>query len=145
MAFRILAIVGLVTAATAVHYGNPANGCETDERPILVAIGSLPNLAMVRLHMNQLDHVEDLAHLKPLANLKRLTLMSNPCADKTPDFRYLVCACLPNLKSLDNVLVTKSELKHIADYAASARGIKAMALAPRRSAPSPASVPPPSA
>lgn len=40
--FRFFAIVGLA-AVTAVHYGNPDNGCETDERPILVAIGSLPN------------------------------------------------------------------------------------------------------
>lgn len=98
------------------------------------SLGTLTSLQMVRLHANELAHIEDIAHLKPLHNLKRLTLMSNPLFDKTPDYRYLVCASLPSLKTLDNVLITKSELRHIGEYAASTRGLKALALAPRRSA-----------
>ena len=98
------------------------------------SLGTLASLQMVRLHANNLSFIEDIAHLKPLHNLKRLTLMSNPLFDKTADYRYLVCASLPNLKSLDNVLITKSELRHMSEYAASTRGLKALTLAPRRSA-----------
>tara|TARA_B110001452_G_C15221736_1_gene423535 strand:- start:681 stop:1982 length:1302 start_codon:yes stop_codon:yes gene_type:complete len=98
------------------------------------SLGTLTSLQMVRLHANQLAFIEDIAHLKPLHNLKRLTLMSNPLFGTTPDYRYLVCAALPNLKSLDNVRTTPTELRHIGEYAASTRGLKALALAPRRSA-----------
>ena len=99
------------------------------------AMASLTSLCGVRLHMNQLGHIEDLAHLQPLLHLKRLSLMSNPLEAHTKDYRLLVCACLPSLKSLDNVLITKSELVHVAEYAASPKGMRAMALAPRRSQP----------
>ena len=96
------------------------------------ALGTLANLEMLRLHANQLEHIEDLVHLKPLKQLKRLTLMSNPLEAKTADYRCLVGNSLPSLRSLDNVRITKSELVAFAAYAESSRGKKALLLRPRQ-------------
>lgn len=76
----------------------------------LVSVGDLllsfPNLRVLYLHGNQITSLADVLKLAKLQHLEKLTLHGNPIAE-LPNYKMMVCAHLPKLRSLDFSTITK--------------------------------------
>lgn len=69
---------------------------------------SLPNLTVLNLSSNMLEHLEDLTPLSTLTSLHNLSLINNPVT-KIPNYLFWVVHLLPKLRWLDFRKVTGSQ------------------------------------
>lgn len=73
-----------------------------------VSFSDFPELRLIYLHGNAIEHMKEVDKLKSVRNLHTLTLHGNPL-EMTENYRYHVLTKLPYLKSLDFSAVTKQE------------------------------------
>lgn len=72
-----------------------------------------PKLQELYLRKNKVENIAEIAHLQNLPNLKNLWFDENPCVANTYNYRKVVLRALPNLSTLDNIPVTREEIKEI--------------------------------
>ncbi|KAL0055361.1 hypothetical protein WJX82_011134 [Trebouxia sp. C0006] len=65
-----------------------------------------PKLQMLYLHANQITKLSDVKKLGKLSGLQKLTLHGNPIAE-LPHYKLQVLSCMPTLRELDFVAVSK--------------------------------------
>lgn len=71
-------------------------------------VTSYPNLRVLYLHGNQIEHLSQLKCLSNLKELRNLTLHGNPVVDE-PNYRFFLLSSLPKLKHLDFSAITKQD------------------------------------
>ena len=59
---------------------------------------------------NNIHDLRDVCYLKNLPNLHNLWLADNPCAE-VEGYRHAVLRALPNLKKLDDVVISPEEIR----------------------------------
>lgn len=65
-------------------------------------------LKSLYLHFNYIKNLEELEKLKELKNLNKLMVHGNPI-DQLPGYRTFVIGIVPQVKTLDTVVVSKKE------------------------------------
>lgn len=71
-------------------------------------VQAYPNLRVLYLHGNKIEHLSQLDKLSNLKELRNLTLHGNPVVDE-PNYRFFLLSRLPKLKHLDFSAVTKQD------------------------------------
>ncbi|KAL3132967.1 hypothetical protein ABBQ38_006878 [Trebouxia sp. C0009 RCD-2024] len=72
-----------------------------------------PKLQMLYLHANQITKLSEVKKLGKLAGLQKLTLHGNPIAE-LPHYKMQVLSCIPTLRELDFVAVSKLDRDTVA-------------------------------
>lgn len=88
-------------------------GFSCNEITTLEDFAYCPKLKELILRKNKIKNISEVAHLQNLPKLTNLWLGENPCAENTHNYRKVVLKALPNLTMLDNIPVTKDELREI--------------------------------
>jgi Leucine-rich repeat (LRR) protein len=71
-------------------------------------VESYPNLRVLYLHGNKIEHLSQLDSLSHLKELRNLTIHGNPVVDE-PNYRFFILSRLPKLKHLDFSAITKQD------------------------------------
>ncbi|KAL0031884.1 hypothetical protein WJX79_003250 [Trebouxia sp. C0005] len=80
-----------------------------------------PKLQMLYLHANQITKLSDVKKLGKLSGLQKLTLHGNPIAE-LPHYKLQVLSCMPTLRELDFVAVSKLDRDTVSVWTKAQRG-----------------------
>lgn len=88
-------------------------GFSCNEITTLEDFAYCPKLKELILRKNLIKNISEIQYLQNLPKLTNLWLGENPCAENTHNYRKVVLKALPNLTMLDNIPVTREELREI--------------------------------
>lgn len=79
------------------------------------SILTLPNLATLYLHGNQIDKLAEVDKLQGIPTLRAVTLHGNEI-EKAKSYRFYVISRIPQLKKLDFVFLTKQDIESASSW-----------------------------